>query len=240
MTGKKRMRSASPTLGSKTAKDGYKVERILEHRIIQNKVIEHLRLHLPQDAKPFPIYPHGKKTDVFLAPWNVKFQIKKVSNVGKDRGHHVDRRSVERFTSTFPSHVKDAFSKFMISRDMTRQEKETLRQSLQQETKVWLDLLIELIIGQDPHFAPDYFLIVETKDLAKGKLYLLCVHTLLGYLMKNLHVQIKETCIHVTPCMYLQRRGGDATDSRPNDIQTKLVLHEDVIKLSSYLGEYQI
>lgn len=238
--GKKRMRSATPTLGSKTARDGFKVEKIIEHRVVQQKIIEYLQLQAPEAQSIFPIYPHGKKTDVFLAPWNIKFQIKKIADMEKDRGHHVDRRSIDKFTSFFNQELKNDFCKFMVDRQMTRSEKDDLCKRLQQQKEAWMNFLTQVIQGNEPPFAPDYFLIVETKNITKGKLHLLCVHTLIGHLLKTLRIQIKETCIHLTPCMYLQRRGGDASDSRPNDIQTKLVLQTELMKLSTYLGEYDL
>jgi hypothetical protein len=35
-------------------------------------------------------------------------------------------------------------------------------------------------------------------------------------------VDPKRTCIHISPDIYLQRKGGGTKDSRPDDIQTKL------------------
>ena len=32
----------------------------------------------------------------------------------------------------------------------------------------------------------------------------------------------KKTCVHLTPNIYLQRKGGNKTDHSPNHIQSKL------------------
>lgn len=235
---RKRERSPNTASGAQIALDGYRMEKILESPSVQSLIIQYMGKALPIDTRIFPIYPHGKKTDVFLAPWNIKFQIKKVCDLGKDRGHHIDRRPMSQFLAFFPEYLHTHFQSFMLDRSMEQQQKQELQIALAKEKQAWYSWITTVLLGKDSCYAPEYILVVETKDCQKGKVYLLPMGVLIGYMLKHMTVTVKQTCIHIADCMYLQRRGGDNTDRSPNDIQTKLVFNKKIQQLCTLLGTF--
>jgi hypothetical protein len=59
--------------------------------------------------------------------------------------------------------------------------------------------------------------------------------TLIGFLKDTIKIDIKlkknGTCLHLSPHIALQRKGGSGTDHSPNHIQAKLKCTKEMIAL---------
>jgi hypothetical protein len=85
-------------------------------------------------------------------------------------------------------------------------------------------LLSRLFLGDEELTKPQHFVHVIVKD---GKITSLSVcptalfiDTLVNDMYEN--CDAKRTCVHLTPLIYLQRKGGGKKDNSPDDIQAKL------------------
>jgi hypothetical protein len=88
-------------------------------------------------------------------------------------------------------------------------------------------LVTELLVGTDPDTAPTHFthsiFHKETGELLH--LSIAPVKDVLTALESVMYPTLlaKKTCVHVSPFMYFQRKGGGSKDHAPNDIQVKLI-----------------
>jgi len=87
-----------------------------------------------------------------------------------------------------------------------------------------ITLILRLLVGDEYTTKPEHFVHTTIK---KGKITSLSIcpaslfiDTILNSAYKN--CEPKRTCVHLTPLIYLQRKGGGKTDHSPDDIQAKL------------------
>jgi hypothetical protein len=94
-----------------------------------------------------------------------------------------------------------------------------------------LCLLRTVIEGGEYEWIPDYFTHTTTKDDKIDSLYIVSRNKLLEFLGSSLYTapRIAKTCIHLSPHLYLQRKGGDYGKESANQIQTKLKLTHSVL-----------
>lgn len=85
-------------------------------------------------------------------------------------------------------------------------------------------LLSALLLGHDDRTKPDHFIHTTTKDGKITSLLACSVHAFMDNVLNNAYENCnsKRTCVHLTPLIYLQRKGGGKADHSPNDIQAKL------------------
>lgn len=228
----------SNSKNSQVAKNGNLTQKCLEVKCIKIAVYEHIlsiKDKIARKTCDHIEYPSGKKTDIIVHPYNLKLQVKRVSSFEADRGHHVDRRKLSDFCSHFQnnSQVQRLMQRLMITRDITSEEKEELTELLNDKVAIF-NILLEVLLGKIKYFMPDHILFIETvKD--EYAVYICNAHTVIGYILKNMNISVKETCVHLGKNMYFQRRGGDKTDKSPNDIQTKLKLTPEIKNISTLI-----
>lgn len=97
------------------------------------------------------------------------------------------------------------------------------------------NLIRDLLLGTDPRYVPDYFthsiFHKETGELLS--LSIAPTDKVIDALTTIAYPQLvaKRTCVHISPLMYLQRKGGGKSDSAPDDIQLKMKSLPDVMEL---------
>lgn len=85
-------------------------------------------------------------------------------------------------------------------------------------------LISKLFLGDEEETKPQHF-IHTTIEGGKIKSLSVCsascfIDEIVKYAFENCNP--KRTCVHLTPLIYLQRKGGGKTDHSPDDIQAKL------------------
>lgn len=121
----------------------------------------------------------------------------------------------------------------MHTKDISTQQKEQLTALLDDKAAIF-NIVTDVLLGKNKHYMPEHMLFIETVDDSYN-VYSCSVHKLIGYILKNIHVSVKETCVHIGKNIYFQRRGGDKTDKSPNDIQTKFKLTPEIKNISTLL-----
>jgi hypothetical protein len=86
-------------------------------------------------------------------------------------------------------------------------------------------LLSRLFLGEEETSKPEHFVHVIVKDGTITSLSAcsasLFIDTVVNDMYENCNA--KRTCVHLTPLVYLQRKGGGKKDHSPGDIQAKLI-----------------
>ena len=132
------------------------------------------------------------------------------------RGWSIDRRNVNDLTNNADFH--------------TLLESVCLKKGSECPTvsnNVSRSLLALCLLGGDPAYMPDYF--THTRVGGCGDICELAIcdaASLIAGLTEELYetVVAKRTCVHLSPSIYFQRKGGDSADANPDQIQTKMRL----------------
>lgn len=237
----------SITRNALAAKNGNLMQKCLEVKKIRSALTEEIvnlafLIKEKECKKEYIEYPNGKKCDVVVHPYNIKLQVKRLQSFEKDRGYHVDRRDLNEFSKYFSdkTKVEQLMNKLMISKTISENEKRELVEHIEDKTCLYA-LIFDLIFGMHKPYRPSHMLFVETQGTT-FKFYMCESYTLFGYIMKHSTVSVKQTCLHIGKNVYFQRRGGDATDKKPNQVQTKLKLTPDIRKLCKlvYVGSQEL
>lgn len=149
------------------------------------------------------------------------FQIK--TGDGGGRGHSVDRRPVTRLTTLEDLH------RLLTTVCLTKSKTDARAVIPKVTSEECLDSC--LLLGTRPEFRPDYFLhtaLTGDREKTISKLSIIPAPTLRRALVDSLYdtMLVKRTCVHLSPYLYFQRKGGGMTDSRPDDIQLKMPLKD--------------
>ena len=86
----------------------------------------------------------------------------------------------------------------------------------------------------------DYFCIIKTdKNFINKELYIIKSTDLYSHVEQSITINIclKEngTCLHLSPNIYLQRKGGGSKDKNPDDIQAKIKITSQILSLCKKL-----
>jgi hypothetical protein len=133
------------------------------------------------------------------------------NGTGGGRGWSFDRRQVDKL----PTHdglkelLKSVCLKSGSERNVIANDKELLRQ---------------LLLGDDRDAQPHYYLHTTVENGAIVSLSICSTSEFMDAVLKDAYeyCQPKKTCVHLTPLIYLQRKGGGKADHSPSDIQAKL------------------
>lgn len=155
----------------------------------------------------------NKKSDILITfddDSQATIQVK--NGNGGGRGWSFDRRSVNDLPTTNHS-IKELTQIVCLKQDGER--KETVNDT---------EMIKRLLLGDDERTKPEYFIHTNVKN---GKIESLSVCTVALFIEKILEevyekCNSKKTCVHLSPLIYLQRKGGGKADHSPNDIQAKL------------------
>lgn len=226
---------------SLTAKSGFKAEDIFRtDNLIKCKLEEYFGKNITSLNKI-----HGKKYDTkvyFEDGSSINIQNKKIEKLG-GRGDSFDRR-----------HIKNTFNNQEIKKYLTlltliRERKNETSMSKEQKVDFVklcnnnLDDITQYIkktlIGEDTEMN-DYWCIMETnKTFTDLKLYIISSKKMFEFIEQTIKIDIKlkknGTCLHLSPYIALQRKGGDNTDHSPNHIQAKFKFTQEILSLCDKL-----
>ena len=155
---------------------------------------------------------NGKKSDICITfDDKSKVMIQLKNGDGGGRGWSFDRRSVCNLPTENNS-IKELVKNVCLS---SGERKEVLNDK---------NLIKNLILGDDENTKPQYFIHTTIKDEKIQTLSICEASLFIETLLKDSYEKCvsKKTCVHFTPLVYLQRKGGDKKDHSPNDIQAKL------------------
>ena len=90
-------------------------------------------------------------------------------------------------------------------------------------------LLTRLFLGEEELTKPQHFIHVILEEGKITSVSACTVSVFIETIVKNAYESCnpKRTCVHLTPHIYLQRKGGGTADHSPGDIQAKLIRMPD-------------
>lgn len=199
-----------------TAKNGNRAEVIL---CSQASVRTAFETKFAKPIQAISLIKGRKKSDVSVA-----FQdgstilLQNKDGDGGGRGWSIDRRDAVKHTTHVPLHT---LLKTVCLKDGT--EKPTIPKTISDE------ILTTCLLGEDAAYTPQFFVHTKSNKLTGEITHLsICpTETFLSSLREELYPSIvpKKTCVHLSPALYLQRKGGGDKDHSPDQIQVKLRLH---------------
>lgn len=156
--------------------------------------------------------PHGKKTDIivqFSDGTTAKIQNKNGDN---QRGFSVDRRDAADLTDA--EACRQLLANVCLKTGTTRPTV---------EKDVSLEMVDTSFLGDDVNWTPNYITHTQMKDGELQHLAICHMGTFTDAIKAEIYdVMVpKRTCVHLSPSVYLQRKGGGKTDKRPDQIQVK-------------------
>lgn len=155
---------------------------------------------------------HGKKSDhclTFEDGTATIIQLK--SGTGGGRGWSFDRRQLMNMPISEP--FKDLLNTVCLKSGGER--------TIVSNDK---SLLTRLFLGEEETSKPQHFVHVIVKDGTITSLSACPTPLFIDTLVRDMYenCEAKRTCVHLTPLIYLQRKGGGKKDHSPGDIQAKL------------------
>jgi hypothetical protein len=172
--------------------------------------------------------PHGLKHDNIVHIGDVQFPVqnKKFKNFG-GRGDSFDRRPI---ASAFTQpDIQFQLDKLCNKRSMNKEQKAGFEELLKANTAE-VKQYLSSCIGDSL-----YWVFMHTDDCSEVTLYIVETSRLKEWIYQNINIQVKRTCVHITPNIYVQRKGGGKTDPRPDDTQIKLKITPSLIEICTRL-----
>lgn len=173
-----------------------------------------LETYFGKPIKTLAKVPGKKKSDLLITFEDASVaKIQNKDGKGNGRGWSADRRSVERLPVC--EVAKTLLSNVCLKKAADRPI-----------APVPPTLIADLLLGSDEDTKPTHFTHTdfhkETGDLLT--LSIAPAATVLAALNEKTYKELlaKRTCVHISPLMYLQRKGGGSKDHAPDDIQLKL------------------
>ena len=197
------------TFQSIAATNGNLAERLLCNSI---NVVASLLRHLHVEGR-VELVGGRKKSDcrIVTADRTIPFQNKNGNIDG--RGHSVNRSTLNLLT-------KDEAAKNLINNVCLIKgiERPSVGADISKE------IVDQCLFGND--FKPEYFTHTKIAHGQISELYICPTDILRDAVIAELYPQMlpKRTCVHLSPAIYLQRKGGGKNDHSPNDIQMKFRL----------------
>lgn len=210
---------------SLVAKGGFNAERVFrECPIIRSKVSNFFKGTVTGINKS----PHGLKHDNIVHIGGVQFPVqnKKFKNFG-GRGDSFDRRSIAS-AFTHPD-IQLQLDKLCNKRNMNKEQKVGFEELLKTNTAE-VKQYITNCLGDSL-----YWVFMHTDDCSEVVLYAIETARLKEWIYQNIDVQVKRTCVHLTPNIYIQRKGGGKTDPHPEHVQIKLKITPSLIEMCTRL-----
>jgi len=231
------------TINSEAAKSGHRMERmVMEDPTVRHHLNTFTGKELVSCKKL-----HGKKTDLQFTATDgshVNLQIKKFEKFGGP-GDSFHRGKLD--TMFTDPRIREGITSLMLNRthpratSMTPEAKQELVDicNLPVCKDELLTTLRRNFIGQD-EYANHYWMIVHTnKAMTDQHIYIVPSEDLFAYILRTIHIDIKPkkngTCLHLSPNIVLQRKGGGKTDASPDDIQAKFKITPEILHLCTRL-----
>ena len=219
------------------AKSGIKAEKIF---ITDNEIKKALETYFKLKIVSMEQIVKEKYDTIITFNDNTKLKIqnKKIENLG-GRGDSFDRR-----------HIKNTFENQFIRKYLTylslirKSKTETFMTNDQKKDFINLcnNNLIDIknyikktLLGENDK-ENNYWCIMKTdKNFNKIEIYVLSSLQLYEFISSSIKIDIKMkkngTCLHLSPNISLQRKGGGNTDNYPNHIQAKLKITQEILNL---------
>jgi hypothetical protein len=222
---------------SLTAKSGFKAEEIFRNDVIIKKALEnYFKLNIIHMEKI-----QGKKYDtkiMFNNNTTINIQNKKIESLG-GRGDSFDRRHIKntfetQFIRKYLTHLS-LIRKSKTETFMTEEQKTDFIHLCNNNLTDITQYIKKTLIGKDNE-ENNYWCIIKTdKSFKKIELYILSSVKLYDFIINSIKIDIKMkkngTCLHLSPYISLQRKGGGNTDHSPNHIQAKFKITQDILNL---------
>lgn len=219
------------------AKSGFKAEEIFRtDKEIKTALETYFKLIIDLIEKI-----HGKKYDTLITFNNntkVNIQNKKIETLGC-RGDSFDRRHIKNtFENPFIRKYLTLLSLIRKSKTetfMTKEQKQDFINLCNCNLNDVKQYIKKTLIGENGE-ENNYWCIMKTdKNFNKIELYVLSSLKLYEFICGSIKIDIKMkkngTCLHLSPYISLQRKGGGNTDNSPNHIQAKFKITQDILNL---------
>jgi hypothetical protein len=217
--------------GSQIAKSGFKAE---ERMTTQPNISLGLSGYFGKQIKPSGITKLGGRTKsdikieftdetyVLAQQKNTAMNANGVANV-KSRGFSIDRSDVDKIDTESPEFTETLMC--VCLKDKTK-ERKTVDKHISER------VMMRNILGKESATTPDYFIKTDS-DRITGEIMSMSIAPRAAFIEKMNDALYdtmisKRTCVHLSPNIYLQRKGGTVGEKKPNQIQTKLVLTQDI------------
>lgn len=192
------------------ARSGFRAENVL---IEQKSALNALSTqYFYKPIVSATLVPGRKKSDVKLLFDDATYTTVQVKNGnGGGRGWSFDRRSID----TMPM---SAEAKTLLKSVCLRSGE--VRTTVPMDTEI----LRQLFLGDDEATQPEHFIHTTMVNGAITGLSVCPADEFIATVNNDIftHYNAKKTCVHISPLVYLQRKGGGSSDHSPNDIQAKL------------------
>jgi hypothetical protein len=207
---------------SLVARSGFRAEDILckSSHILESLSVQYFQKRIISCKK----INGNKKSDVIFTFEDGTTTCAQLKNgTGGGRGWSFDRRSVDLMPTT------DAGKELIqvVCLKMAGERKIVPKDE---------NLVRTLIFGKEDNHTPEHFLHTELEDGQIIKMSACSSDDFIETLLKGSYeiFNAKKTCVHLTPIIYLQRKGGGIKDHSPNDIQAKLRCMPDCMQIISF------
>lgn len=162
----------------------------------------------------------NKKSDVLITfqdGTQTRVQLK--NGTGGGRGWSFDRRSVDLLPIT--DEAKELIRVVCLKKSGER--KDVAKDE---------NLIKTLIFGTDDENKPEHFIHTTVENGKIVQIGICSASEFIDTVLKDIYETVcaKRTCVHITPLIYLQRKGGGTADHSPNDIQAKLRCMPDCMR----------
>lgn len=225
--------------GSLIAKNGFKAEKIFRQ---DQNIKESLEKYFKKTIKKIIPAPHGKKSDhiiVFIDDTFIKIQQKKLERLG-GRGDSFDRRHIQ---NTFDSRwIRKYLTLLTLIRPTPKSTAMTSEQkkdfvSLCNRNRSDIEKYIQkTLIGANDEYPNEYWCFMKTNrnlNTASMELHIIKSSELYKFMVNSIdpHISYRKngTCLHLNKHISLQRKGGGKSDNRPNEIQAKLKITQNLL-----------
>ena len=211
---------SSGSKNSTVAKNGFRAEKgLCEQPDVKQALEAYFQSPITSIEKI-----HGKKADIKIVFANGTVSTtQNKDGDGKGRGWSVDRRKVESFndasliTLLKTLCLKQGTEKPSVAADISK------------------TVLQRCMLGDNADEWPTYFTHSKS-DKTTGKIVSLGIcktDVLIAFMVTQLFAVMltKRTCVHLSPTIYLQRKGGGKKDHAPDNIQMKFRFTEALEKL---------
>jgi len=214
-----------PTKNALNALTGIKAEKLI---CTQENIKNSLELYFGLPIKCISHINNHKKFDLKIEFENGTETTIQNKNGGEtegvfNRGWSVDRRKVENFKS---EQLTILLKTLCLKRG---NEKPIIYNNISK------NVINMCMLGANEEEYPKYF--THTKiDKSTGKITSISIcstDNLMKFMYKELYPEMltKKTCVHLSPNVYLQRKGGGKKDNAPDDIQMKFRFTDSLKKL---------
>ena len=159
-----------------------------------------------------------KKGDVRIDFEDGCSRIQNKNGGGCTRGWSANRAPVDSYTALLPEESRRDFTTLLHNVCLKKgfQRPEVIQPK---------DFIAQLILGNDPENAPTHFTHTKVVDGSISELSILPASEFIEWLSAQAFQTFRpaRTCVHLSPQIYLQRKGGDGpSERRPDQIQLKI------------------